>query len=314
MPDDAFSSRIGLGLAALGRPAYITLDHGDDFAAGRSVADLRSRTHTMLDAAWHAGVRYVDAARSYGLAEEFLGSWLASHPGRRAELTIGSKWGYTYVGGWRLDAEQHERKDHRLATLERQWPETLDALGATPDIYLIHSLTPDSPVLRDRALLDRLGEVAAAGVRIGFSTSGPEQARVIRTALDLRPGSPFSAVQSTWNLLEPSAGGALVEAHDAGWRVVVKEAVANGRLTDRGRVPALAALAHRAGVGADALAIASALAQPWADVVLSGATTLDQLAGNLRADDARGLTAQEGAPFVQDALTYWAERSLLAWS
>ena len=31
----------------------------------------------MLDAAYAAGVRYVDAARSYGRAEEFLAGWLA---------------------------------------------------------------------------------------------------------------------------------------------------------------------------------------------------------------------------------------------
>ena len=30
----------------------------------------------VLDAAYGAGVRYFDAARSYGRAEQFLGSWL----------------------------------------------------------------------------------------------------------------------------------------------------------------------------------------------------------------------------------------------
>ena len=84
-------SRIGLGLAALGRPAYITAGRADDLP-DRSVAGLRARTFEMLDAAYAAGIRYADAARSYGRAEEFLGGWLAErhHP----DMIAGSKWGY----------------------------------------------------------------------------------------------------------------------------------------------------------------------------------------------------------------------------
>src|SRR3954468_8802772 len=69
-------SRIGLGLAALGRPAYITPGRDADLP-DRSVAGLRERSFAVLDAAYAAGVRYFDAARSYGRAEEFLGGWLA---------------------------------------------------------------------------------------------------------------------------------------------------------------------------------------------------------------------------------------------
>ena len=63
-------SRFGLGLAALGRPAYITSGREGDLP-DRSVASMRARTFSMLDAAYAAGIRYVDAARSYGLSEEF---------------------------------------------------------------------------------------------------------------------------------------------------------------------------------------------------------------------------------------------------
>src|SRR3712207_937828 len=70
-------SAVGLGLAALGRPAYITLGHAGDLGPDRSVEALRDLTHAVLDAAYAAGVRYFDAARSYGRAEEFLASWLA---------------------------------------------------------------------------------------------------------------------------------------------------------------------------------------------------------------------------------------------
>src|SRR5215469_8538864 len=81
-------SRIGLGLAAVGRPAYITAGRERDLP-DRGVTAMRARTFEVLDAAYAAGVRYVDAARSYGLAEEFLGDWLAQ-PGHGATV-IGSK-------------------------------------------------------------------------------------------------------------------------------------------------------------------------------------------------------------------------------
>src|SRR5713101_3201530 len=67
---------IGLGLAALGRPRYINLGRDADLGDDRSVAAMERRCHEMLDAAYAAGIRYIDAARSYGLAEAFLASWL----------------------------------------------------------------------------------------------------------------------------------------------------------------------------------------------------------------------------------------------
>ncbi|MET7281386.1 aldo/keto reductase [Kribbella sp. NPDC005582] len=297
-------ARIGLGLAALGRPGYINLGHDEDLPAGRAVDDLRQRTHELLEQAWRAGVRYFDAARSYGLAEVFLGEWLT--PERRAQLTVGSKWGYTYVADWRHDAETHEVKDHGLATFERQWPETVQALGGAPDFYLVHSLTTDSPALGDEKLLDRLRELADSGVRVGLSTSGPQQAAALRKALEL--DGPFTAVQSTWNVLETSAGAALAEAHDAGWFVLVKEAVANGRLTAKAGETPFNAFARQHGIAPDALAIGTAAAQPWADVVLSGATTAEQLESNL-AFRTEGPLAE----FVQQPEEYWTERSALPW-
>src|SRR5215469_9503079 len=87
-------SRIGLGLAALGRPAYITSGRDRDLP-DRSVAGLAARTFDVLDAAYAGGVRYVDATRSYGRAEEFVAGWLADRG--HADVVVGSKWGYRYT-------------------------------------------------------------------------------------------------------------------------------------------------------------------------------------------------------------------------
>jgi len=279
-------SRIGLGLAAVGRPAYITLGRENELAGDRGVEALRRRSHELLDAAIAAGVRYVDVARSYGLAEEFLGSWLGARPPDAVVPTIGSKWGYTYVGAWRLDAEVHEVKDHSLAAFRRQFAETRAILGDRLKLYQVHSATLESGILEDREVLGALAELSAEGVAIGLTVSGPRQADVVRRALESRVGgrNPFSTVQATWNVLERSAEPALVEAHEAGWGVIIKEALANGRL---GRPdtcpPVVGAIAARHATQPDALAIAAAMERPWADVVLSGAATVGELESNLTA-------------------------------
>lgn len=317
-PFDPASPRLGVGLAALGRPGYINLGHAGDLP-DRSVAGMRAQAWAVLDAAYAAGVRYFDAARSYGRAEEFLGAWVQARGHRDAVL--GSKWGYTYVADWQPDAPVHEVKTHDRATLDRQWPQTLAALGGPPALYLIHSATLESGVLDDPAVLSRLAELAAGGVRVGLSTSGPAQADTIRRALEVRVDgvNPLSAVQATWNLLDRSAGAALADAHAAEWVTVVKEGVANGRLSarglsGRGDVPApLATLAAELGVTPDAAALAAVLAQPWADMVLSGAGNTDQLAQNLAALRVQ-VPADVLPELAVDARTYWQERAALPWN
>jgi aryl-alcohol dehydrogenase-like predicted oxidoreductase len=309
-------SRIGLGLAAIGRPAYITTGRGADLGSDRSEATFRERTAHLLDAAYAAGVRYVDVARSYGSAEAFLGGWIAKR-GPLDDLVVGSKWGYTYVGAWNLDAPVQEIKDLSLAAFERQYGETRALLGDHLRLYQVHSLTIESGALDDAPLLAALARHRAQGLRIGLTTTGAHQAETIRRALDLRvDGVPlFSSVQATWNLLEPSAGPALEEASAAGWAVIVKEALANGRLTGVGDAGGAdsplgrASAAH--GVEPDALAIAAALAQAWVSVVLSGAATVDQLISNMRALDIRA----EGLPdLAVPADEYWAARAARPWT
>ena len=312
---------VGLGLAALGRPAYIDLGRDADLGADRGVEELERRCHQVLDAAYDHGVRYLDAARSYGRAEEFLASWLDARGLNPDEVTVGSKWGYTYVGDWRMDAETHEVKDHSLAALTRQLSETRALLGDHLDLYQVHSATLDSGVLEDPAVLAELARLRDEGVVIGLSSSGPGQAATIRRALEVTAdgAGPFACVQATWNLLEPSAGPALAEASAAGWGVIVKEAVANGRLTPHGQGPAAAALgrvAARHGAGVDAVALAAVLANPWTDVVLSGAVTPAQLEANLAAlrVELTPEDLEELAILAEPPERYWQERAGLSWS
>ncbi|MBB3666261.1 MULTISPECIES: aldo/keto reductase [Prauserella salsuginis group] len=307
-------ARTAVGLASLGRPAYINLGRESELPADRTVAAMRDATFAVLDRAYDAGVRRVDVARSYGRAEEFLAAWLSDRG--RSDVTVSSKWGYAYVGDWRTDAPVHEVKEHSLARFRQQWAETRDTLPTAPALYQVHSLTPDSALFDDRELQVALAELVDTGVRVGFSTSGPAQADTIRRALELTVDGRhlFTAVQSTWNVLESSAGLALAEAHRAGVLVQLKETLANGRLAvDPPDVVADIARAH--GTTPDVVALAAAYAEDWADVVLLGPAGVTQLDTNLAAaalrlndDDLENL-----AELRENPREYWARRSQLVW-
>jgi aryl-alcohol dehydrogenase-like predicted oxidoreductase len=281
------AARLGLGLAALGRPGYLNVGHGAELGDDRSVAGLRARTFAVLDYAYAAGVRDFDVARSYGRGEEFLGEWLRAH--NPSGVHVSSKWGYVYTAGWQVDHDPPEVKHHDLATFQRQLNETRENLGEWLGLYQIHSATPESGVLADDELLRALQET---DLSLGVSVSGVSQADTIDAALAT---GLFDAIQATWNLHERSAADALARAHAAGLKVIVKEALANGRLASR-----------------DAEALAAALAQPWATIVLSGAASVEVLRSNLRAlsvDPPGELPA-----LVEDRSAYWAHRASLAWN
>jgi aryl-alcohol dehydrogenase-like predicted oxidoreductase len=302
-------SRIGLGLAALGRPGYINLGHGMDLAGRTAVADMERNAHRVLDAAYERGVRYFDAARSYGKAEEFLASWLTRRGLDPEDVTVGSKWGYTYTAGWRVDADEHEVKELSAANLRRQLAESRALLREHLDLYQIHSATLESGVLENEEVTAELERLRAEGLAVGLSVTGPRQAETVDRAVEL---GRFDTVQATWNLLERSAGPALERAHAAGMGVIVKEALANGRLTDRGDVARVQVEARSRGTSADALALAVCLAQPWADVVLSGAATVEQLESNLAALQ---LTYEgELDELAEEPATYWAHRAAMPWN
>ena len=301
---------IGLGLAALGRPGYLNLGHGDDLGVDKSVAALRAHAHGVLDAAYEGGVRYFDAARSYGRAEEFLASWLEERGIEPGAVSVGSKWGYSYTADWQVDADPPEVKDLSAATLRRQLAETRERLGPWLSLYQIHSATVESGVLDDPDVLAELDRLRASGVAVGLTVTGTDQAETIERALE-RGG--FDTVQATYNLLERAAGPALQRAHEAGLGVIVKEAVANGRLTARGDCAPLRQAAARLGAAEDVVAIAWVLAQPWVDVVLSGAATAAQLRSNLEALHLN-LDAAELADLAEPSDRYWSTRSELSWT
>lgn len=318
-------SRLGLGLAAVGRPGYITLGRARDLPAERTPGALATRTAEICDAAWASGVRYFDAARSYGRAEEFLARWLAARGIAAETVTVGSKWGYRYTAGWSVTAAVHEEKLLTLSRFEEQLAESRALLGPQLDLYHIHSATAESGCLTDERLLVAMVEARRAGTcrALGLSLSGSTADRALELALAARvDGEPvFDAVQATVNLLEPSLLPLLAVAHASGLGVIAKEVHANGRLTDANPRPEDAALiaALRAIAGGSSivdLALAFVLHHPYIDVALSGAATTTQFAAHVGAL-ARPLdqtTLERCAWLAEPPQAYWTTRSRLPWS
>ncbi len=317
--------RLGLGLAALGRPGYINLGHSEDLASNYVREAMERRTHRLLDLAWEHGVRYFDAARSYGCAEDFLLSWLEQTSPENGAF-VGSKWGYTYTADWKIEADVHEVKEHSLENLNRQW-EHSKCLEPYLKLYQIHSATLESGVMENKAVLTRLSQLKEQGLKIGFSVSGAHQKEVIEKGLDVTIDGLllFDSVQATYNILEQSAESILRDAAEAGLGIIIKEALANGRLTSRNsesdfadQKALLDSLASKYHVGIDSIALAFVVSKPWAHITLSGAVTERHLESNLKALKLNSHIQEEEfealANLQEQSESYWEKRAALKWN
>jgi aryl-alcohol dehydrogenase-like predicted oxidoreductase len=321
------TARLGLGLAALGRPGYVTLNHANDLDGAYDPETMEQRAHYVLSAAFDAGIRYIDAARSYGRAEDFVASWVKKRDILPGEIVVASKWGYTYTAGWSTSAAQHEIKDHSLVAFERQLAESVERLGRFLSLYQIHSVTAESETLEDDALIDAIARLREKGIRAGLSVSGPGQAVAIRRSLEVRRDGErvFDSVQATWNLLERGAEPALEEAHAAGMKVVVKESLANGRLTHGNRqddgaispsVARIREVAEDRATTIEMLGVSAALARPWADTVLTGAATVGQVESSVAALAFAydGELEERLRSVAIGSAEYWRARASFPWS
>ncbi|OWW23727.1 oxidoreductase [Zobellia sp. OII3] len=313
-------TEIGLGMAALGRPEYINIDSGE---RDKSELAFRANALKVLDDAYGKGVRYFDTAPSYGKGEEFLKAW---NDGRKhTDVVFGTKWGYTYVANWQLGYDgPHEVKEHSLGKLTEQWQVSKELLPALR-YYQIHSATFESGVLENQPVLEKLLEIKrTTGLKIGISTSGPDQRKVIEKALQISINGDvvFDSFQVTFNMLEQATLPILRKVQAQGKKLIIKEALANGRVFSNERYPhykslytTLQTLAERYQVGIDAIALRFVMDYLQPDYVLSGAADINQLDQNLKANTFT-LDEEELAELTKakvDSTAYWKERSQLSW-
>ena len=145
---------IALGTAAIGRPIYINIKNEE-----KEYPDLnqfRFDGLEMLVYAYQRGIRHFDTAPNYGLAEETLIEFLKSSNDK--DITVSTKWGYTYTANFDPEAKIHEVKDQSLEKLNQQWEQSKKLLPYL-NLYQIHSVTPESNVLENLNVLNRLYEI-----------------------------------------------------------------------------------------------------------------------------------------------------------
>jgi len=315
-------TKIGLGLAALGRPDYINIraEHNID----KSIEGFKINALNVLDTSYKLGIRDFDVAPSYGLGEQFLLEWNTSR--QHKDVNLSTKFGYTYVANWEVGfSGKHEIKEHTLTKLNEQW-EVSKALLPNLKIYQIHSATLDSGVLQNSEVYSRLYELKKEHhLKIGITSSGTEQVKIIDEAQKITLGGEdlFDSYQVTFNIFEQSCFDILKQLLVKGKTIIIKEALANGRVFRSNNFPEhqpvydyMEQLSNKYAVGIDAIAIRFIIDALEPSIILSGGSNTIQIEQNLKAlefklDNEDVLMLKS---FAVSTKNYWQERSNLAWN
>lgn len=306
-------TKLGLGLAALGRPEYINIR--DNNNVDKSEEAFKVNAFDMLDTAYKLGIRYFDTAPSYGKGELFLKEWQDKQ--KHSDSVLATKWGYTYVANWELGyTGSHEIKEHSLEKLLEQW-EVSKEMIPNLKVYQIHSATLESGVLEKIEVLEKIFKIKQeTGLLIGLTTSGTKQNVVLEKAskIEKNGSSLFDVFQVTYNVFEQSTYDTLIDLIKQEKQIVIKEGVANGRVF-KNTPDILNKLALKYKVGIDAIALRFIFDSLQPFVVLSGAFSKKQLEDNLKTlsfilttDEVEALKA-----IKKDPNDYWKERQALQW-
>lgn len=310
-------TQLGLGMAAIGRPEYINIRTETNI--DKTETAFYTNAMQVLDAAYQNGIRYFDTAPSYGKGELFLSDWVKKNP--YIDLVLGTKWGYTYVANWQLGFNgAHEIKEHSQTKLKEQWLIS-QKLFSKIDFYQVHSATFESGILENRDVLNQLTHIQQQ-TQIGITTTGVDQSEVIKHALEIKLNSKmiFESFQVTYNILEQSTFEVIKEAKQKGKKIIIKEALANGRIFNAKKYPEvykqLNQLSLKYQVGIDAIALRFVIDSLQPDFVLSGASNVFELNQNVQALHFN-LTPTEINQLQHLAINpevYWQERKALHWN
>jgi aryl-alcohol dehydrogenase-like predicted oxidoreductase len=299
-------SVIGLGTNAYGSPAL-----------------PQDQVSRIIDAAADLGINFIDTADSYrgGRSEETLGQALK---GRWSRFILASKFFFPTGEG---PNDRGTSRYHMMNALEG----SLKRLQTDHmDLYYIHRWDENTPIEETLRALDdavRMGKVRY----VGCSAFASWQLAHAQLLAQVRGWSPFVVIQYAYNMLErdaerevlpycraqkvgfvpyyPLAGGFLTGKYKRGepapsgsrgqTRKKVQEHMANPVYYDR--IEKLSAWAQARSRGLNELAEAWLLAQPQICSVISGATSLDQVLGNVKA--AGWLLASEELQEIESMLS-----------
>ncbi|MFK8104470.1 MAG: aldo/keto reductase [Saprospiraceae bacterium] len=313
--------QLALGTAAIGRPQYINIRQ--EATVPFSLDAFKRKGKEILENAYRQGIRYFDTAPGYGMAEQLLLDWLKEK--NDASIEVATKWGYTYVANFDPTATVHEQKEHSLAKLNEQWEQSKKMLPSLRT-YQIHSATFETGVLENKKVLDRLAELKIEhGLRIGISTTGANQLAVLRKALEVEVEGIllFDVFQVTYNIFDQSLATISDRLFKENKRMIIKEALANGRVFPNNNYThyanayeVLNNLAEKYKVGIDAIALRFCMDSIPAFKVLSGAANQQHLLENLKATRFQ-LEENDVERLKALSITteqYWNERKKLGWN
>ena len=312
---------IGLGTATIGRPHYINIKTNvSDEPFNKQNFILKGKS--ILTEAYSQGIRHFDTAPGYGIAESILLEWISEFQPK--DITISTKWGYTYVANFNRNANVHEIKEHSLDKLNEQW-EVSKHLLPYLKIYQIHSATLDSGVLENREVLKRLSQLKQEyNLKIGLSTSGKNQNEIIEKALSVKVDNNtlFDSFQVTFNVFDQSLLKITPLLKQENKTIIVKEALANGRVFPNAdynhykhTYELLEFLSNKYNTSIDAVALRFCLDIINPLMVLSGASEKNHLASNMMANNFK-LNTEEINQIKKLAINpeyYWKERKQLPW-
>ena len=313
--------KLGLGTAALGRPQYINVRQHTP--KNSDLETFKKQSFAVLENAYNLGVRYFDTAPGYGLAEELVLEWLQTKEDNTIE--VATKWGYTYTANFDANATIHEVKEHSLSKLKAQWNFSKKLLPYLK-VYQIHSATLETGVLENTDVLAYLAFLKREHkLKIGLTTTGTNQLEVIKKALEATVNGiqVFDLFQVTYNFLDQSLLEISAELIRQNKQIVIKEALANGRVFRNKSYPhynkmyaTLEGLSKKHNVGVDAISLKYCEQTIPNSIVLSGASNSKQLIENLKLntftlsnDDIAVLNGLKVTPDF-----YWTERKKLAWN
>ncbi|MFI2712145.1 L-glyceraldehyde 3-phosphate reductase [Micromonospora sp. NPDC018662] len=283
------------------------------------------RQRDIVRRAFDLGITHFDLANNYGpppgAAEEVFGRLLATDlKPYRDELVVSSKAGYLM---WPGPYGEWGSRKYLISSLDQ----SLRRLGLDHvDIFYSHRFDPDTPLEETMGALDAVVRSGKA-LYVGISNYDSEQtARAAEILRDL--GTPLLINQPSYSMLNrwTESDGLLDTLDQVGAGCIAFSPLAQGLLTDRylGGIPAdsrvrtsvflnesdldearmatiraLAEVARRRGQSLAQLALVWALRDPRMTSLIIGASSVEQLAGNVAALDDLDLVGEDLAEIDQ---------------
>jgi aryl-alcohol dehydrogenase-like predicted oxidoreductase len=174
---------------------------------GRAVTD--EQAETILNAVLDAGITFIDTARSYGLSEEYIGSYIA---GRRSEYFLATKGGRYQAGETDWTQEHLYRGvEESLQRLQVDYVDTLQLHSPTVEEVERGNLVAGLRKLREQGKVRWLGN----------STRLPDLPTFLEWGV-------FDVFQIPYSALERTHEDLITKAAEAGIGTVIRGGVAKG--------------------------------------------------------------------------------------